>query len=153
MYLLAPPLDMSRGQGPERYLFLSPECQGTLCSLGHLDHQCLTEVPLGCLQGYLRLVSHPQGCCPGDIAAQSTLSYLLRRHLTMAMHLHPPGLYLVLPWLEVGLLSLFVALTLCPPLIMSSVSMSIFTGFTSVACSMTRTFFEWLPLCVGHLHI
>ena len=86
---------MSLDQGPEGYLFLSPECQGTLYHLAHLGHQCLTEVPLGCLQGYLQLVSCPQGCCLGHLAAQGTLGYLLHRHLTMAMHLHPAGLCLV----------------------------------------------------------
>ena len=84
---------MLLGQGPERYLFLSLGCQGTLYHLAHLDHHCLTKVPLERLQGYLQFVSCPQGCCLGHFVAQGTLGYLLHRHLTIAMRLYPGGLY------------------------------------------------------------
>ena len=67
-------------------------------------------------QGYLQLVSCPQGYCLGHLAAQGTLGYLLRRHLTMAMHLHPAGLYLVPLWVKMGFLFLIVVLTLCQAL-------------------------------------
>ena len=53
MYLLVPHLGMLLGQGPEQYLFLSLEYQGTLYHLAHLAHHYLTDVPLECLQGYL----------------------------------------------------------------------------------------------------
>ena len=73
-----------------------------------------------------------QGCCLSHFVAQGTLGYLLRCLLTMAMSLHPGGLYLEPLWvLEMGL----------PSSIMSSVSTLVSSGFASVTCELTRSMF------------
>ena len=147
---------MLLGQGPERYLCLYPEYQGTLYHLAHPGRYCVTGVPLDRLHCYLQFESCPQGCCLSHFVAQGTLGYLLHRRLTMAMSLYPGGLYL--GSVGDGFTVLICCVNPVSSSIMSSVSKLVSSGFTlwidreHVLSSHFRVLVVYVPYFVLFLH-